>query len=381
MEQTIESKKGLTTKPAHKTDFTIQPIKTAVVGLGMMGSSQIRNCLWKLPQYEITAVCDPYAPNLDACRALFSERGLPVACYSDLTQMLRQADCELVVIVSPDNTHEEVACACLRAGKHIRLEKPLAITPAGCARIQRAHAESGKLLQIGLELRYASPTRQMRAWLPRLGQLKMLTCEEFRPPFLPKRGLVNDWITKKAYTGGTLLEKNCHHFDLFNWFAGARPVSVYASGDGLVEYRETDILDNAFVTVEYENGVRAMLALCLFAPKKIAGSSLNELEMGLLGDAGRLELRGDDVLLWDRGSGEEESWHYARENFEAHSDDIIPSLVELADCIRNGGEPLTGIQAGINSALVSFAAERSAEQKRIVRIAEIETESGLTFVV
>ena len=359
----------------------VRPIKTAVVGLGMMGSSQIRNCLWKLPQFEITAVCDPFAPNLDACRALFAERGLPFSCYADLSELLEHADCELVVIASPDDTHEQVACDCLAAGKHIRLEKPLAITPEGCARIQRAHAESGKLLQIGLELRYASPTRKMREWLPRLGALKLLTCEEFRPPFLPKRGLVNDWIIKKRYTGGTLLEKNCHHFDLFNWFACARPVSAYASGDGLVEYAHTDILDNAFVTVEYENGVRAMLSLCLFAPKKVADSSLNELEFGLIGNRGRLELRGDDVFVWDRETGAEERWHYARENCEAHSDDIIPSMVELAGCIRFGGEPLTGIQAGINSALVSFAAERSAEQKRIVTIAEIESESGLQYVV
>ncbi len=362
-------------------DPTMQPIKTAVVGLGMMGSSQIRNCLWKLPQYAVSAICDPFSPNLDACRALFDERGLPVSCYTDPADLLAHADCELVVIVSPDYTHEQIACACLAAGKHVRLEKPLAITPEGCVNIQRAHAQSGKLLQVGLELRYAAPTRRMRDWLPRLGTLKMLTCEEFRPPFLPKRGLVNDWITKKAYTGGTLLEKNCHHFDLFNWFAAARPATVYASGDGSVEYRDTDILDNAFVTVEYENGVRAMLSLCLFAPKKVAGSSLNELEMGMLGDRGRLELRGDDVFVWDRASGEEARWHYARENFEAHSDDIVPSLIELADCIRNGGEPLTGIQAGINSALVSFAAERSAEQKRIVTISEIESESGLAFLV
>jgi len=381
MEQNRKAVKSRQAKPKNRSELTVHPIKTAVVGLGMMGSSQIRNCLWKLPQYEITTVCDPFAPNLDACHALFTERGLPVSCYYDLAEMLQLADCELVVIVSPDYTHEQIACDCLRAGKHVRLEKPLAITPEGCANIQRAHTESGKLLQIGLELRYASPTRRMQAWLPRLGELKMLTCEEFRPPFLPKRGLVNDWITKKAYTGGTLLEKNCHHFDLFNWFAASRPVKVYASGDGLVEYRDTDILDNAFVTVEYENGIRAMLSLCLFAPKKIAGSSLNELEMGLIGNRGRLELRGDDVLMWDRATGEEERWHYARENTEAHSDDIIPSMIELADCIRNGGEPLTGIQAGINSALVSFAAERSAEQKRIVTIAELESESGLRFIV
>jgi len=358
-----------------------RPIKTAVVGLGMMGTSQIRNCLWKLPDFEITAICDPFLPNLTACEALFAEKNKPVACYRDHREMLEASDCALVVVVSPDYTHEQIACDCLKAGKHVRLEKPLATTLQGCRNIRDAHTASGKILQIGLELRYAAPTRKMREWLPRLGRTKMLTCNEFRPPFLPKRGAIDDWITQKRYSGGTLLEKNCHHFDLFNWFAASRPVRVFASGDNQTVYADTDVLDNAFVTVEYENGLRAMLSLCLFAPKKAPESSLNELEFGILGDRGRLEMRGDDVFVWNRTDGAEESWHYARQNFEAHSDDILPSMAELADCIRTGREPVTSIREGLDSALVSFAAERSAAEKRIVTIAELEDESGLRFIV
>ncbi|MBQ6798666.1 MAG: Gfo/Idh/MocA family oxidoreductase [Oscillospiraceae bacterium] len=354
-------------------------IKTAVIGVGMMGNSQIRNCLWKLPQYEVVAICDPYLPNLEACRAMFEERGLPVHCYTDHRDLLAREDCELINIVSPDYTHEEIACDCLKAGKHVRLEKPLAITPEGCVRILKCLEESKTVFQIGLELRYAAPTRKIREWQQRLGEVKMLTCCEFRPPFLKKTGAINDWIVQKRYSGGTLLEKNCHHFDLFNWIADAKPVCVYASGDGKTEYAHTDILDSAFVTVEYENGVRAMLSLCLFAPKKEQGSHLNELELGVLGSKGRMELRGDDVYVWNRADGAEEHWHYARENFEAHSDDIIPSMEELARCIREGGTPLTDIGAAVNSALVSFAAELSAEEHRIVYIRELEEKFGLRY--
>lgn len=359
----------------------VRPIRTAVIGVGMMGNSQIRNCLWKLPQYEIVAICDPYLPNLEACRAMFEERGLPVACYTDHKELLQKEEIEFVNIVSPDYTHEEIACDCLKAGKHVRLEKPLAITPEGCLRIEDCWKESGKLLQIGLELRYAAPTRKILEWKERLGNVKLLTCNELRPPFLKKTGAIMNWIEEKRYSGGTLLEKNCHHFDLFNWFAGAKPVRVYATGDGVTEYSHSDILDNAFVIVEYENGVRAMLTLCLFAPKKEGDSHLNELELGVIGDRGRLEMRGDDVYVWNRADGAEEHWHYARENFEAHSDDIIPTMVELARCIREGGEPLTGLQVGINSALVSFAAELSAEEHRIVEIRELEERFGLTYRV
>ncbi|MEN6637241.1 MAG: hypothetical protein ABFC56_15415, partial [Clostridiaceae bacterium] len=63
MEQHSKAVTSRRTKPKNHSELTVHPIKTAVVGLGMMGSSQIRNCLWKLPQYEITAVCDPFAPN------------------------------------------------------------------------------------------------------------------------------------------------------------------------------------------------------------------------------------------------------------------------------------------------------------------------------
>ena len=356
-----------------------RPIKTAVVGVGMMGNSQIRNCLWKLPEYEIVAICDPYLPNLEACRAMFVERGLAVECYTDHREMLQKSDCEFVNIVSPDYTHEEIACDCLKAGKHVRLEKPLAITPEGCVRIRECLKESNAVFQIGLELRYAAPTGKIREWKERLGHVKILICNEWRPPFLKKTGHINDWIIEKRYSGGTLLEKNCHHFDLFNWFADSRPVRVYATGDGETVYSHTDILDNAFVTVEYENGVRAMLSLCLFAPKKENGSHLNELELGIIGDSGRLSMLGDDVYVWDRATGADSHWHYARENFEAHSDDIIPTMRELAECIRTGQKPLTGIEAGINSALVSFAAELSAEEMRIVEIRELEERYGLKY--
>ena len=96
---------------------------------------------------------------------------------------------------------------------------------------------------------------------------------------------------------------------------------------------------------------------------------------------GRLEMRGDDVYIWNRENGEEQHWHYQREKFEAHSDDILPTMQELARCIRFNSKPLTGIQKGINSALVSYAAELSAQEKRIVYISELEQKYGISYVV
>src|SRR5699024_8728428 len=92
-------------------------------------------------------------------------------------------------------------------------------------------------------------------------------------------------------TGGTLVEKCCHFFDLMNLVVGAHPVRVYASGgqdvnhlDEIYDGRRSDILDNAFVVVDYPDGVRAMLDLCMFAE-----GSRWEQEISVTGDAGKIE--------------------------------------------------------------------------------------------
>jgi len=98
----------------------------------------------------------------------------------------------------------------------------------------------------------------------------MISITERRIPFLDK---VGQWNKQSKFSGGTLVEKCCHYFDLFNLFADSKPVKVTASGSQDVNFRNfkyegnmSDILDNAFVIVDYENGVRACFNLCMFAP-------------------------------------------------------------------------------------------------------------------
>ena len=344
---------------------TEKPIKTAIIGMGMMGFSQFRNCFLPMKQYEVTAVCEVYEPNIIRFNEYCESHGLHIPLYTDYKEMLETADFDLAVIVTPDYQHEQQAIDCLKAGKHLRLEKPMAITLEGCERMIDTWKEHPQIVQIGYELRYASVITKMREYLPMIGTPKMIWCHEFRHPFLQKDGLIPNWITKKQYSGGTLLEKNCHHFDLFNMFAGSKPVSVYASGDNQVIYKETDVLDNAFVTVNYANGMRAMLSLCMFSPELKAQKHMHALEIGVMGDKGRMELKDDCLYVWDRDGKSETSYTYLRTNFEAHSEDILLSLEELANCIYENKQPYTDIYTGHDSARISLAAEKSAENGTI----------------
>jgi predicted dehydrogenase len=97
----------------------------------------------------------------------------------------------------------------------------------------------------------------------------MIAIREHRFPFLPK---VNDWNRFNARTGGTLVEKCCHFWDLMRLIMRSDPVRVYASAGVDVNHRDEryaggipDIVDNAFVVVDFANGTRGMLDLCMFA--------------------------------------------------------------------------------------------------------------------
>jgi predicted dehydrogenase len=97
----------------------------------------------------------------------------------------------------------------------------------------------------------------------------MVAMREHRFPFLVK---VDNWNRFSENTGGTLVEKTCHFFDLMNLILRERPVRVMASGaqdvnhlDEEYDGRTPDILDNAFVIVDYPSGARALLDLCMFA--------------------------------------------------------------------------------------------------------------------
>jgi predicted dehydrogenase len=132
----------------------------------------------------------------------------------------------------------------------------------------------------------------------------MIAIREHRFPFLPK---VGDWNRFASRTGGTLVEKCCHFFDLMRLVAGAEAVRVFASGAADVNHRDEryegrtpDIVDNAFAIVDFANGVRASLDLCMFAE----GAYFQE-EIAATGDKARVEAFVPGVARFWQGGGTE----------------------------------------------------------------------------
>ena len=352
-------------------------VRYGVIGTGMMGVEHIEN-LAAIDGVAVTAVCDPHPPSIDNALAACPDDA-PPQVFTDHRALLDAGACDAVVIATPNHLHVAPTLDAMAAGLHVLVEKPLATTVHDCRRLVEAGRRHDGVAWVGLEYRYMPPVARLidEVRAGTVGTLRMVSIREHRFPFLAK---VGDWNRFTANTGGTLVEKCCHHFDLMTLIVGERPLRVLASGgqdvnhlDEVYDGRPADILDNAFVIVEYEGGVRTMLDLSMFAE-----ASRNSEELVAVGDAGKVEaLIPDDIVrVGRRGT----HWHDVEEH--AVSDDRVAhtglhhgsSYLEhlgLLEAIRTGGEPEVTMEDGLLAVAVGAAAHRSIDEGRPVEVAEL----------
>ena len=258
-------------------------IKIGLLGAGWFGrEAHLRNLL-KFDGIEVTAVSSRSRESLDAAKALVGESLLT---FTDWREVVALGELDAVIVALTNDQHHEAATAALRAGKHVLCEKPLALTIGQCDEIISAADESGNVLQIGHEMRFQRLYGHMKEMIDRgeIGDLQLMWCREFRGPM--RAG----WRSSEALTGGTILEKNVHHLDLFNWMMDCPPERVTAHG-GTNVLKDREILDNAQILIEYEGGRRASLELCLFAPYG------GDCEIGACGDKGRIDTKNQALEL------------------------------------------------------------------------------------
>lgn len=260
-----------------------------VIGVGVNGQEHIRVTMLE-GSCTIHGVYDPNPSSVEAAKSIKAQfTNEPLVAYETLEAACNDPAVDGLIICTPNYTHLDVLKVAAQSGKHILLEKPMATNLRDAYEIWQMAQNYSKILQIGLQYRYKPiyveaihEAKERKS----LGELHTITILEHREPFLDK---VKQWNKFSRYSGGTLVEKCCHYFDLFNLFAESRPVSVYASGSQAVNFKnfeyggeKSDILDNAFVIVEYANGIRANFNLCMFSPMVYE-------EIVLCGDEGRLK--------------------------------------------------------------------------------------------
>jgi predicted dehydrogenase len=343
-------------------------MKIGYIGTGSMGSSHVETFRdFCADQATGVGMFDPHAPSAEKAKAL-----VPDMTVYDSAQALLASDIDAVVISTPNFTHLEYTLAALAAGKHVFAEKPVATSVEDCRAMVQAAKDNDRVLFIGHELRYAEYFQKIKDMVDDdiIGTVQIVWCHEYRGPFMEK---VNRWIVDGRYSGGAIVDKNGHHFDLMNWWVGSRPKKVSAFGSkkfNTVLDTEDEVLDNASVCYEYENGVVGNLMLSMFAPGWRGG---DEVKFGLIGDKGLLEtqIANSTITVWPREGekGDEQIYNISTEShgFGGHTGFVEEHIAFIEAC-RTGKQPLTDVRECVDATLLAIAAEKAVKQGCVVEV-------------
>ncbi|MFQ1702734.1 Gfo/Idh/MocA family protein [Loktanella agnita] len=260
-------------------------VNYGIVGCGMMAREHILN-INLLPQGRVSVVYDPVEELAQSCADLAGD----AVVAPSLEALLAHETLDAIVIVSPNHLHAtQLAQIVATRPLPILCEKPLFTDPSDKAALDALFKGYRHPVWVAMEYRYMPPVAALIEQAEQAtGGVKMLSIREHRFPFLPK---VGDWNRFNANTGGTLVEKCCHFFDLMRHILKAEPVRVMASAgqvnnhlDEIYDGEVPDIWDAGYVIVDFDSGARAMLELCMFAE----GSRYQE-EISAVGPKGKIE--------------------------------------------------------------------------------------------
>ncbi len=359
---------------------------------------------------------------------LLSEQSTHPPVFADFDAMLRETRPDCVIVTTVDRYHHEYIIRALAAGCDVITEKPMTIDDAKCRAILEAEQRSGKTVTVTFNYRFAPYATQAKE-LIRAGAIGKVLNVDFEWILDRKHGAdyFRRWHRRMENSGGLLVHKSTHHFDLINWWLDDEPERVSALGsrqfygptraergercstcdhaktceffvnfqdnpqlkalyfdaegednyfrDGCVFSDEIDIYDTMSATVRYAGGAQLAYSLVAYSPYEgwrtsITGThgrmELEEIESGPLAGAAPRVVRTYDAAghLTAHTVGETEGGHGGGD----------PLLLERLFGGQNLPDPLghmAGSRAGAMSILIGIAANQSIAHNSVVRISDL----------
>jgi predicted dehydrogenase len=325
----------------------------------------------------------------------FKEKfGPEVFLTTDYKELLARHDIDAVFITSPDFLHEEHATAALKAGKHVYLEKPMAISIAGCDRILRVAYENDRKLYLGHNMRHMSFVLKMKELIDQgaIGKVKTAWCRHFIS--YGGDAYFRDWHADRRLSNSLLLQKAAHDIDVLHWLCNGYTIRTNAMGS-LTVYNEVtnrhqgqwpnvianwkeehwpplsqknlnpiiDVEDISMMNMQLDNGVFACYQQCHFTPDAWRNYTI-------IGTEGRIENFGDYpecpgqcvIKLWNKRTGYNPCGdvHYCIPREGGSHGGADPKIVaEFIHYLQEGGKITTSAIAARNSVATGCAATES----------------------
>ena len=228
----------------------------------------------------LVAVCDQVHARADALASKFG-----VAAETDMEAFLARPEIDAVAVLTPSGMHPQHVIACAKAGKHVVVEKPMALRLQDADEMMRACDEAGVKLFVVKQNRFNVPVVKAREALE-AGRFGKLILGTVRVRWCRDQSYYDQdsWRGTWAYDGGVLTNQASHHVDMLEWFFGD-VVSVHARAITALVDIETE--DTAVATLKFRNGALGIIEATTAArPKDLEGS------LSILGEKGSVEIAG-----------------------------------------------------------------------------------------
>ena len=335
----------------------MKKIKIALAGLGRIGKIHLNNLCRNFTEIEVVAVMDP----MEDARGTADEFDIPLF-LKDFDSVLAIPELDAVVICSPTDTHADYVIKTARAGKHIFCEKPLDLSLEKVKEVLSIVEGSGVQLMLGFNRRFDPEFRKIRDLVTNgtIGdpQILKITSRDPGPP--P--------ISYIKVSGGMFLDMTIHDFDMARYISGKEVREVFAVGAVKVDKAIGDAgdIDTAIITLVFEDGTMAVID----NSRKAAYGYDQRLEV--FGSKGMAladnNYPNNHKLYTENGVSGDLPLHFFLERYQESYNSEIRDFV---NALKKGGNMPVGGRDGLMSILIGLAARKSVEEKRPVRIAEV----------
>ena len=336
----------------------LSKVNVGLIGAGRIGRLHAEHLAFRIPQANLVAVGDIV---LEAAQKCAAEFGIPTATR-DHRAIMENPDIEAVVICSSTDTHALMIEEAAGAGKHIFCEKPIAHDLGEIDRALAVVEKAGVKLQIGFNRRFDPNFRRVRELVAagKIGQIHILRITS-RDPAPPP-------IEYIKVSGGIFLDMTIHDFDMARYLIGSEVEEIYAAGGVMVDpaIGEAGDIDTAVITLRFKNGVIGTIDN---SRRAVYGYDQRVEVFGSGGMVAVSNKTPDSAVVSDGQSvhGPLPLYFF----IERYVDSYIAEMEAFIECVQQDKTPpVTGIDGRI-PVVMGYAAAKSYEENRPVRLSEI----------
>lgn len=318
---------------------------------------------------ELAALCDLSSDNMKSLLEASSFAGTLPQFYTDYRQMLQQVRPELVAIATDSGAHAAIALDCIRAGCHVIIEKPIAMSVAEARGIIQAAEEQGVKVAACHQNRFNEACQQMHRAREQ-GRFGKLSHGSIHVRWNRNQNYYDQasWRGKWASDGGTLMNQCIHGIDLLLWMVGSEPVSVYGvTRQQYHPYLEAEDVGLAVVT--FADGTVATIE----GTVNVYPQNLEE-TLYLFGEKGTVKLGGkatNNIDVWqfaDAGEADEGLQGHQEVIGNVYGNGHSRLYADMLEAIREDRQPLISAREGAKALEMVLAIYKSQKTGTVVQL-------------